>query len=363
MDFDVAVIGAGPAGSTLARLICEKFNVVVLDKKDLSSTASEAFPQGKNCGGLLAPDAQKMLAKFSLGLPSKILAEPQLFSVKAIDLGTGLERHYQRHYINIDRQKFDAWLLSLAIGRIQYEPNSFYLFHTDSGEHCDVSYRKGGKIKKIRVKAVVGADGANSAVRRRTFPFKSLRRYLSVQEWHETGETTPYFSSVFDSQTTDFYSWTIPKNGYLILGSALKNYSDVFFILRSLKEKLRKHGFRFNDRFLARGCYLERPMSISELAFARGRTALVGEAGGLISPSSAEGLSYAFWSALNLAKSLDNGIYGFSERYIKNSREISLNIAGKIAKSPFMFTSFLRKAIMKSKLNSIEVFKTESRKQ
>ncbi|MBN1620384.1 FAD-binding protein [candidate division WOR-3 bacterium] len=360
MDFDIAVIGAGPAGSTLARLISEKFNVVVLDKRDLNSTASTNFPQGKNCGGLLAPDAQKMLAKFGLGLPSKILAEPQLFSVKAIDLGTGLKCHYQRHYINIDRQKLDAWLLSLTLGKIQYESNSFYLSHSDSSEYCEVSYRKGGKVKKIRVKAVVGADGANSAVRRITFPSKSLRRYLSVQEWHETGEATPYFSSIFDSQITDFYSWTIPKNGYLILGSALKNPSDIFSKFRVLKEKLRKHGFVFRENFAVRGCYLERPMNVSELAFAKGRTALVGEAGGFISPSSAEGLSYAFWSALNLAKSLENGISGFSERYIKNSKNISLNIAGKIVKSPFMFNSFLRKAIMKSKLNSIEVLETET---
>ncbi len=34
------------------------------------------------CGGLLAPDAQKMLAKLGLGLPNEVIVGPQMFSVK-----------------------------------------------------------------------------------------------------------------------------------------------------------------------------------------------------------------------------------------------------------------------------------------
>ena len=40
--------------------------------------------------------------------------DPQIFSVKTIDLEAGLVRHYQRTYLNMDRQKFDAWLLDMV---------------------------------------------------------------------------------------------------------------------------------------------------------------------------------------------------------------------------------------------------------
>ena len=111
--YDVAIIGAGPAGATLARLIGDRYKVLLIKKRQLPDW-SENFSSIKCCGGLLAPDAQMMLSKLGLGLPKSILEDPQLFVVKSIDLRQGLERYYQRHYINMNRKKFDSWLLSLV---------------------------------------------------------------------------------------------------------------------------------------------------------------------------------------------------------------------------------------------------------
>jgi geranylgeranyl reductase len=111
--YDVAIIGAGPAGATLARLIAEKYRVLLIDKRQLIDLP-EKLSSSKCCGGLLAPDAQRMLSRLGLGLPKSVLEEPQLFVVRAIDIQQGLEGYYQRHYINMHRQKFDRWLLSLV---------------------------------------------------------------------------------------------------------------------------------------------------------------------------------------------------------------------------------------------------------
>ena len=70
-------------------------------------------------GGLLAPDAQKALSKYEITLPKSILVDPQIFSVKTIDLASGLVRHYQRCYINLDRHKLDMWLLSMIRPSVQ----------------------------------------------------------------------------------------------------------------------------------------------------------------------------------------------------------------------------------------------------
>ena len=106
--YDIAVIGGGPAGATFARELARSQpdkRIVLID--DTPSTGS------KVCGGLLAPDAQKVLAQFDLDLPKSILADPQIFDVKTIDLASGLTRNYQRHYLNMDRAAFDEWLISL----------------------------------------------------------------------------------------------------------------------------------------------------------------------------------------------------------------------------------------------------------
>ena len=104
MDFDLIIIGGGPAGATLARLLPRKMHCAVIYRCDLS----------KPCGGLLSEDAQRSLARYDITLPKDVLVDPQIFSVKTIDLEAGLVRHYQRTYLNMDRQKFDAWLLDMV---------------------------------------------------------------------------------------------------------------------------------------------------------------------------------------------------------------------------------------------------------
>ena len=109
--YDLAIIGAGPAGATLARAIGQKYKALLVDKKE---NPAAGYFHGKCCGGLLAPDAQKLLARMGVALPREALVGPQIFAVRAIDLSSGRERFYQRFYINIDRGKFERWLISLV---------------------------------------------------------------------------------------------------------------------------------------------------------------------------------------------------------------------------------------------------------
>ena len=90
--FDVAIIGAGPAGSVLAAQLarkCPELKILLVDGQNEKNK--------KVCGGLLAPDAQGMFARFDLTLPKYVLADPQIFDVQTIDLVTGSVRNYQRH--------------------------------------------------------------------------------------------------------------------------------------------------------------------------------------------------------------------------------------------------------------------------
>ena len=105
-DFDIAIIGAGPAGATFARLASKTGLSVFL--ADGQSEISR-----KPCGGLLAPDAQNVLAGMKLTLPKEILVDPQIFSVKVYDAKTRLTRLYPRRYLNMDILRFDRWLISL----------------------------------------------------------------------------------------------------------------------------------------------------------------------------------------------------------------------------------------------------------
>ena len=98
-----------------------------------------------------------------------------------------------------------------------------------------------------------------------------------------------------------------------------------------------------------------RPMKTQQLSTGAKGIALLGEAGGWISPSSAEGISYALRSALVLAEALHTTPEGFEKRYNEKMKALRRNIVLKNLKSHFIFNPRLRKAVMKSGLQSMKI--------
>jgi len=353
--YDVAVIGAGPAGATFARLIGSNYRVLLVERRE-SAGATARFGSGKCCGGLLAPDAQKMLSALGLGLPKKVLEDPQLFVVKAIDLRQHIARYYQRHYINMDRQEFVRWLLSMLPGGVDIRLGCRLKSYSSADAGFELTLADGNRTLVEKARILVGADGASSAVRAQFAAREpSPRRYIAIQEWVECRGSFPHFTSLFDAEITDYYCWTIPKGEYLIIGAALEPREGTAAKFELLKHKLRQYGFEFGRTVCREGAFILRPARTNQLCTGGRGIALLGEAGGWISPSSAEGLSYAFRSAVNLAESLRTTPDGFEKRYAASTRPLRRNIFLKKLKALFIFQPWLRRIVMRSGLQSMQV--------
>jgi len=358
--YDVTIIGAGPAGSTLARLIGNKYKVQLIEKRELKNSP-ENSASAKCCGGLLAPDAQRLLSRMGLGLPKSVLVEPQLFTVRAIDTQRHLERYYPRHYINVDRKKFDCWLLSMVPHCVDIKLGcDFESYENDNG-NFKIKFADRNNTYIDKTKILIGADGASSLVYKQSVSKHHFSRtYFAIQEWVEADNTKfPYFSAVFDPEITDYYCWTIPKENYLVIGAALNPNDKAPGKFLLLKEKLEDFGFQFGKPVKREGAFIIRPMSVRQVSTGTKGIALTGEAGGWISPSSAEGISYAFRSALILADVFNNSPDNFEKRYRKKTGELRRNIFAKNMKSHFIYNSFLRKMVMKLGFGSLELYKPQ----
>jgi flavin-dependent dehydrogenase len=351
--YDIAIIGAGPAGATIARLLGEKYKIFIIDKRRCEAGES-AFENGKCCGGLLAPDAQKVLAKLGLVVPQNIFVGPQLFAVRALDMECGLEKMYQRFYLNIDRQGFDNWLSSLIPGKVDKQLGASLKKINSIDAGYEVVYSINGERYSIQAKIVVGADGAKSMVRSLMLNTrKTPKKYIAMQEWYEADAPGPYYSAIFDREITDFYSWIILKGDHVILGSALRPKENIHEKFDLLKARLEGRGFNFGERIKTEGAFINRPINTGDLCFGEGNIILAGEAAGAISPSSAEGISYAMRTGLIAAQSLSDGLEGAAERYHKKVWTLKLNLLGKNLKSPVMYNPILRRPVMKLGLQSI----------
>jgi len=352
MPYDIAIVGAGPAGCTLARLLDRKYKVILIDKRDIMSENCNS----KCCGGLLAPDAQKILGRMGMAIPSSVLVDPQLFLVKTMDFDNHLERYYQRFYFNMDRLVFEQWLLSQVPKNVDLALGCTFKNCEYTGEAVRFTFTYQGKTYKEYAKVIIGADGGHSLVRKSLFPgMKMPETYVAVQEWFEIDKQMPWYGVIFDSTITDFYSWTITKGKVLIIGSALEKNNLALERFRMLKMKLRDNGLVYGKRILREGALILRPGSVSSIVTGNDYCALVGEAAGFISPSSAEGISYALKSAYLLAEALNENITDFQRRYSKSVSKLKLNLIGKNLKCPAMYNRFMRGMIMRSGLKSTDV--------
>ena len=350
--YDIAVVGAGPAGSVFVREIAKSrqdLRIILVDGQSKDSA--------KPCGGLLAPDAQKLLARFDLVLPKSVLEDPQIFAVETIDIHSRRVRYYQRHYLNMDRYAFDKWLLSLVppfVDVCRGRCNGI----KKQGDLFDLVVNEDGVERNIKARALVGADGGGSVVRR-TF-FKPMKvQYVAIQQWFENkGQRLPYYSCIFDEKTSDSYSWTIHKGSYVIFGGAFEKNG-----CREAFEKQKKRledflGNSFGKEIRTEACLVSSPRAMKDFCTGEGGVFLLGEAAGFISASSFEGLSSAMYSGKMLADAFAKGVSNEEIRriYKKSTAHLRAKLLAKSVKRAILCCPFTRGLIMRSGIQSISPY-------
>ncbi len=350
--YDIIVIGMGPSSSIFLKELKEgKYKTICIDKKDINGKGFN-----KPCGGLLAPDAQKKLAELNLSLPLSVLVDPQIFSVKARDLGNDLERYYQRFYMNMDRSLFDRWIMGIANKNVEVIGKAVVKSIEKKDDYFNVCYILDGKEHKVSSKYIVGGDGSKSLVRKTFFPNKTIRQYVCIQEWYRTEEKSPCYMTIFDQEITDSYGWLNYKGDHIIFGAAFPRVDSKLSFLR-LKDKMIKDGQNFGELIKREVCQVSSPRSVKELCYGGDNIFLIGEAAGFVSPSSLEGISYAMESGHLLAEVFNKG-NGSYEYYRKSLKPLRRKLLTKIWKNKLLYTLIIRKWLMLSNISTIKINKS-----
>ncbi|GJQ59994.1 MAG: geranylgeranyl reductase family protein [Candidatus Scalindua sp. AMX11] len=343
--YDVAIIGAGPAGSSVAHHLNSRGikNVLLIDKC--------VFPREKICGGALFLETQECLDEMGILEEVKTLAYAVKRNYNITPYGVILKGRVVESpnpkLLILRRETFDNLLLN-HIKRLEVPVREEMCINglwEQNGKISGIISREG---EHVRAKVVVIATGANSSrfdLKRRQY-FKAIG-YVGRFENTRFEKNTCY--TIYDRDFLPLYGWVIPE------ADNLANIGIGLELPMSRQNKIKKYFEKLNATYFkpymkearlvgfAKGFPLRYTYSIKDIV---DRNVLyVGEAGGIVNAVTGEGISQALISGKFAAHAISN--------YLNNNEQRELTNYEKKVRRKFSIFPWLRlvKSFMGYKLN------------
>ena len=304
MDYDVLVVGAGPAGSAAARFLADGGAAVAL-------IDAEKFPRHKPCAGWISRKAVEAY-RFVDDARRKVKAAPfRRLEFHAPDTARSAEHTSRSHLGYVaDRDAFDAALVGAAKAAGAETVLGRAVTEVEAGEDGVAVVLKGGRRLEGRI--LVGADGVHSTVARAT----GLRaRWGPGQLVYTLSKTVPltarqmraclgtspalHVAPAFGGASG--YAWAFPGPRHLNVGVGVRGeetdrlkalfaeWWDALGRLELVPEKTKRP--RPEAYPIPAGAAVEFEHHVGK------RTVMVGDAGGFVSAATGEGIYPAIRSA------------------------------------------------------------------
>jgi geranylgeranyl reductase family protein len=280
---DVAIVGAGPAGSTAAyRLATAGARVLLLDKA--------TFPRDKPCGGGVTGRAARLLP-FSI--------DPVVEDVvDRLECGLRYRHRFTRRarapiaYMT-QRRRLDHFLLERAV---------------EAG--AEVREGTTADARELDARIVIGADGCNGS------SAKQLGLADGVVHGVALEANYPYERRFAGAMVLEIavirggYGWVFPKGDHVNVGVG-GNGEEGPLLRGELRRMCEAYGIDPATARDTRGYRL--PLRLPGTRLARGTTAVIGDAAGLVDPFSGDGMYEAFLSATLVAEAALDVLAGRAE--------------------------------------------------
>jgi menaquinone-9 beta-reductase len=287
---DVAIIGAGPAGSTLAALLAKRGVRVALFDRDV-------FPRDKLCGEFLSYDALPVLSPLGVLDAIDAAGAPHIERCRVIGSKRTYEFALPHPARGVSRMFFDDLLLRTAAS------NGAQRF---DGQTVT-------SLEEVRATAIVGAWG-----RWGRFDQQLRRAFVRDRSHRNFGFKRHYIAASPGHDSIDLYSFSRGYLGVNAVEGGITNICGLVHASRLTGHKGRWDSFietiRAEERQLealyathepAQDGYLSsEPVIFRARSAVEGGVFMIGDASGVIDPLTGNGMAMAIQSALLAAPML-----------------------------------------------------------
>jgi geranylgeranyl reductase family protein len=265
--YDVAILGAGPAGSTAAyRLATAGASVLLLDKA--------TFPRDKPCGGGVTGRAARLLP-FSI---QPVVED----AVERLECGLRYRHRITRHarsplaYMT-QRRRLDHFLLQKA---------------AEAG--AEVREGETADARELDARIVIGADGCNGTSAKQLGLAEGIVHGVALEANYPDQARWSGAMVVEIAVIRGGYGWIFPKGDHVNVGVG-GNGEEGPRLRAELRRMCEAYGIDPDSASDLKGYRL--PQRLPGTMLARGTTAVIGDAAGLVDPFTGDGMYEAFLSA------------------------------------------------------------------
>lgn len=293
-QYDIVIIGAGPAGCMAAYKLAKHFKVLIVEKLPL--------PRSKSCSGVLIKRSVEIINEHFGDIPDDVKCTPYITNGITIVDESGHSQDYPDHGTNILRDRLDYWLMQKAVDAGADCIDNYAVIKIEESNGGVSITISGTEVKTVNAKIVIACDGVNGTSRKLTNT-PSQDKVITYQKFYEANASIDQakFYAYLSKDYSEYDAWINTKNNQIVIGTIAKTLPRAKHLHKRFVEFLAKEiNLEIYSEIRSEAWCMPLVIPHIPVVLRKDKVFFAGEAAGLLNPFG-EGISIALLSGLYLA--------------------------------------------------------------